>query len=78
MSFPSIALAELDVMLEMCCGKRERKKCPSRWSHWVDGPFYVEPDAKKRVWSYMTLNVLTQTKCHKATQNSKRKLFCRA
>ena len=26
----------------------------------------------KRVWSYMTSNVLTETRCNKATQNSKR------
>ena len=46
-------------------------------NHQVDSPFYLWPDvcsgdmqAQKRAWSYMTLNILTETRCH-TTQKSK-------
>ena len=41
-------------------------------NHHDDSPLYVWSDLVirkfRKVWSYMTLNVLTETRCHQTTQ----------
>ena len=51
-------------------------------NHQVDRPFYLWPDycsgdlqSKESVWPYMTLNVLTETRCHFTMQTPLKSAF---
>ena len=61
-----------------CPHKPLRKITVAICSHQVDIPFYTWSDvcfgdlqAKERVWSYMTPNILTKTKCYNKTNSDR-------